>query len=327
MNFFKNASRGKQVAVTIVVFFIFLILPLYIGQMYYRAGLTLKQQVTSQLESEKSVAGAAIQVKLNHLADIASSMAALPKVTATAATGKWTDTASAVRDAENAVPFYDTYIDRVVLFDKNGTEQSAYPTLAGGIGANASGTDWYMTVMRTGNVAVSSVVKRQATPSFDIIDVAAPVRDGDAIIGFLVLQVPTRNFLDFNDALSMGAYGFSYIVDSEGNIVAHPRYSSSDLINIASSLPVKNILAGQTGTMITDNTAENQNNFLVYGQIPNYNWGIVIQEPYDDVFAPYDSMMRTMEVVEGMLGIIDVLICYLVFRFISSLRKKAAEMK
>jgi hypothetical protein len=38
-------------------------------------------------------------------------------------------------------------------------------------------------------------------------------------------------------------------------------------------------------------------------------------------------MMRTMEVVEGMLGIIDVLICYLVFRFISSLRKKAAEMK
>jgi hypothetical protein len=327
MNFLKNISRGEQIAITIVVFLIFLILPLCIGLMYYHTGLTLKQQISSQLEGERSVASSAIQIKLNHLTDIASSMAALPKVTADATAGQWTGAADAIRDAENAVSFYDTYIDRVVLFDGNGVEQSAYPTLTGGIGTNASNASWYAAARQTGTTVVSSVTKRGAIPSFDIIDIATPIKNDNTIVGFIVLQIPTRNFLDFNNALSMGTYGFSYIVDSEGNIVAHPRYSSSDLINLASSAPVKNILAGQSGTMITSNTSENQDNFLVYGQIPNYNWGIVIQEPYDDIFAPYESMMKTMEIVEVMLGAIDILICYLVFRFIDFRRKKAAEMK
>jgi hypothetical protein len=72
--------------------------------------------------------------------------------------------------------------------------------------------------------------------------------------------------------------------------------------------------------MITHDPAGNQDNFIVYAPIQEYNWGIVIQEPYDEVFAAYDTMTKTASGVELMLLAIDLLVCYLVFRFIESKR-------
>ena len=134
------------------------------------------------------------------------------------------------------------------------------------------------------------------------------------------MQVPTNNFLDFGHALSMGTYGFTYVVDQKGNVVAHPKYPEVGVVNLASATPVKEILAGQSGIMITGDPAENQNNLLVYSTIPKYNWGIVIEEPYNEAFAPYNSMMRTMAMAEIMLVVIDLLLSYSVFRFIGQKR-------
>ena len=257
---------------------------------------------------------------MNRLTGIASSLAALPQVVAAADDGNWEAAATTVRDAENSVSFYDPYIDRFVFFDKSGTEQAAYPVLSGGIGANVSSTDWFAAAAHGGS-AVSSVVKRAATPSLDVIDVAVPIRDGTSIVGVLSMQVPANNFLDFGYALSTGTYGFTYIVDQKGDVVAHPKYSDVGVVNLASTEPVKEILAGQSGTMVTADPSENQTNFLVYSTIPKYNWGIVIQEPYNEAFAAYDSIMRAMEFTLTLLLAIDLLLSYLIFRYIRSKRR------
>jgi hypothetical protein len=321
-----QTHRGKQISATIIVFLIFLIIPFCAGFMYYNIGAALKQQISSQLENEESVAASAIQVKLNHLVEVASSLAESPQVTADVASGNWNAAASAARDAQNNISYYDPYIDRVVFFDKNGIEQSAYPTLAGGIGINASNADWFTTVMQNGAATISSVTKRHATPSLNVVYVAAPVQRGGVVMGVLALQIPTDNFLDFGYALSMGTYGFTYIVDQKGNVVAHPRYSTTDVANLASTTPVKNILAGESGAMTTHDPVGNQNNFLVYEPVPKYNWGIVIQEPSNEVFAAYNTMVNTEETVECMLVAINILICYLVFRSVG-LKRVAGQEK
>jgi methyl-accepting chemotaxis protein len=325
MEFSNQRLCAKQIGATVIVFLVFLIIPICIASMYYNAGLALKQQISSQLEDEEGIAVSAVQVKLNRLEGVASSLAELPSVTADAANGKWENAASAVRDAGNNVSFYDTYIDRAVFFDKNGIEQSAYPTLAGGIGADASKTDWYAAAAQTGNIAVSSVVKRAASPAFDIINIVAPIKNDGETVGFLTLQIPTRNFFDFSYALSTGIYGFTYIVDQKGNVVIHPKYSTTDVVNLAALQPVKEVLAGQSGTMITSDPSENQSNFLVYTPIPKYNWGIIIQEPYDEVFAAYNATMHTMTIAEAILFVIDLLLSYLVFRFVESRQKVASQ--
>lgn len=311
----------------IIVFLIFLIIPLCVGFIYYSTGITLKQQISSQLENEESIAASAIQVKLNRLTGIASSLAGSPQLAADIASGQWEAAASIARDAQNNVSYYDPYIDRVVFWNKNGIEQAAYPTLTGGIGADASKADWYAAATKTGDVAVSAVSKRSATPALDIINIVAPITKGGVIIGLLTFQIPTENFLDFGYALSMGTYGFTYIVDQKGNVVAHPKYSTTDVVNLASITPVNNILAGQSGTMTTSDPAGGQTNFLVYEPVPKYGWGIVIQEPSNEVFAAYDAMTHTEETVELMLLGIDVLISYLVFRFIGSRSRKTADQE
>ena len=316
----QKSPREKSI-VAIIVFVVLLIVPLSVGLMYYRAAVTLKQQSSSQLESEENLASSAIQVKLNRLTGIASSLAGLPQVIAAAAAGKWENAASIARDAENSVSFYDPYIDRFTIFDRNGTEQAAYPTLTGGIGADASSTDWYKAVIETGGTVVSAVTKRAATPSLNVINIAAPISDDGTILGILVVQIPTDNFLDFGYALSTGTYGFTYVVDQNGNVVAHPKYPEVGVINLASTNPVQEILAGQSGSMITHDPSENQTNFLVYSAIPKYNWGIVIQEPYADVFAAYDNMIRTTEFAVILLLAIDFLLSYLIYKYIGSRKR------
>jgi prepilin-type N-terminal cleavage/methylation domain-containing protein len=290
--------------------------------MYYNTGVALKQQAFSQLKNEEDLAASAIQVKLKRLTEIASSLAALPQVVTAVNDGDWKTAAATVRDAENGVSFYDPFIDRFVFFDKSGTEQAAYPMLSGGIGADVSSTDWFAAVVR-GTTAISSVVKRTAMPSLNIVNIAVPVRSGSGIPGVLSLQIPANNFLDFGYALSMGTYGFTCIVDQKGNVVAHPKYSDVGIVNLASTAPVKEILTGQSGTMITADPSENQINFLVYSTIPKYNWGIVIQEPYHEVFAAYENMMHAMEFTLTLLIVIDLLLSYCIFRYVRSKRKMA----
>jgi hypothetical protein len=316
----NKTSRARQVTITVIVFLVFLSVPISVGLMYHNTGSALKQQISSQLKDEEDLAAAAIAVRLNHLTEIASSLAGSPQLISFATNGKWNNAASFARDAQNNTSFYDPYIDRIVFFDKSGMEQAAYPMLSGGIGTSIANVDWYRTAMQTRNVTVSEVVKRQATPSFDIVNIVAPIQEGRTIVGLLDLQIPTANFLDFNYALSTGTYGFTYIVDQKGNIVAHPKYSGSDVVNLASVSPVTEILTGQSGTISINSSNENQDDFLVYGPVPNYNWGVVIQEPYDEAFAAYDTLINTMTIAESLLLAIDLLLSYLVFRFIGSKR-------
>jgi prepilin-type N-terminal cleavage/methylation domain-containing protein len=319
------AERSKIVA--LIVFIVFLIIPISVGWVYYNTASALKQQSADHLKAEVNLAASALQLKLNHLTELAAAYAALPQLSQNVRVGNWSGAAAAARDAQNNVAFYDPYIDRVVFFDNNGIEQSAYPTLAGGIGTDAINSAWYKMLQQTDAVVVPPVTQRAATPSLNVVNIAAPIHDNDtnAVVGYLVLQIPTEHFLDFGYALSTGTYGFTYIIDQNGNLVAHPQYAENGVISFAQIQPVPELLAGQNGAMITEDAAGNQKNFISYQSISQYGWGIVAQEPYTEAFASYESTLLLTEEIIIMFLLIDLFISYLVFRFLTSRSSRRHE--
>jgi prepilin-type N-terminal cleavage/methylation domain-containing protein len=304
----------------VAIFLVLLIVPIIVGTIYYRTSESIKSQTISQITTEGNIASAALQLKLNRLTNIASSLASSPEIISAATKGSWDSAANVARDAQNNVSFYDPYIDRIVFADTTGLEKSAYPTLEGGVGADLSGSTWFASFAQ-GNKAIiiSPVSERRATPVLNVVNIVAPITSNGTMVGFVLLQIRTANFLEFDYALSTGTYGFTYIVDNKGNIVAHPKYSSSvGVVNIASTLPVQDLLNNQSGVMITNDA---QKDLIAYKTVPAYDWGIVIQEPYDEAFASYESITQSMLLLETVLLLIDVLISYLIFRFLSHQRK------
>jgi prepilin-type N-terminal cleavage/methylation domain-containing protein len=291
---------------------------------YYKTAERLQQQAIGQIQSETNLAVSALQIKLNRLSELVTSYAQIPRLVQAASAGNWDGAAGAARDAQNNVAFYDTYIDRVVFFDKNGVEQSAYPTLAGGIGANAASSTWYKALKMTDAPVISAVTLRTASPSINVVSVAASIHDitTNAVVGYVVLQIPAEHFLDFGYALSTGIYGITYIVDQNGNLVAHPKYGNAGVINFSSTQPVPELLAGKSGTMITKDPLSNQKNFIVYQKVPQYNWGVVTEEPSVEVFASYNSAVAFIQKLVGIFTLIDFFISYLVFRYLKMKEKR-----
>ena len=173
-------SEKSHVALALIVFTVLLIIPIVMGVAYYNIASGFRQQSIDRVTTETNLAASALQIKLNHLTQLATTYAELPALSAAAAAGRWEDAAAVARDSENEVTLYDPYIDRVILFDKSGTEQSAYPTLVGGIGADASSGAWYKTITQTNAPVVPPVALRAAKPSFNVVNVAAPIYGGTA---------------------------------------------------------------------------------------------------------------------------------------------------
>lgn len=243
----KKVSNKRAIVITLVVFFVFLIVPISLGLVYYDTAASLKQQAIDHLKAEANIAVSALGVRLNHLTELATAYAGLSQLDKDVSAGNWESAASVARDAQNNIAFYDPYIDRVVFFDASGVEQSAYPTLAGGIGANAASSAWYKAIQQTNAAVVPPVTLRTATPSLNVINIAAPIHNGETntVTGYLVLQIPSEHFLDFGYALSNGTYGFTYIVDQDGNLVAHPKYANAGVVSFTSMQPVPELLGGQ----------------------------------------------------------------------------------
>ena len=223
-----------------------------------------------------------------------------------------------MRDLQNQVNFYDPYIDRVVLFDPTGIERSAYPELSSGIGANAASSTWYTALNAGSPWFVSSVTERTAIPQLNIISIATPIASQGSIKGFLVLQIPTSRFLEFGESASLGNYGFVYIVDSKGNIIAHPKFSTNNgPINIISWPVVADAFQNKEGEELTADQQDGQESIVTYHSVPTYGWKVSTQESYSDAFATRDNILSSLGWEIALASVINILIAYCVFLFLS----------
>lgn len=313
----------RAIFVSIVIFLILGIVPLSLWTFYRTIDASITAQVLSQQQTVATITATAVKIKLDRLVGIAEAMASSTKLSSLAVQGKWDDAVNVTRDLQNSTQFYDTYIDRVVIFDKSGVEQSAYPALVSGIGSSATSSAWYRATMEGAPFFVSNVTQRAANPHINVINVAAPINVHGSLVGTLVMQIPAADFLEFGQGASLGAYGFLYIVDSKGNVIIHPKLPQNNgVVNLSSSPVMERISGGDHGVLFFMD-AEGALSVASYQLVSGgYNWVVVAQEPYTETFSARDKILWFIiwEIIAALL--VDLFIALLVFFFMTSKNKK-----
>lgn len=315
---FHNNRRATIIA--IAFFVVFSVIPIGLIGAYRWVSDTFTNQVTTQQQTLSDIAALAINVKLDRLVNIASSLASSSQLESDAANGQWTAAAAVARDAENNVAFYDPFIDRIIVYDTNGVQQAAYPELTGGLGTQASVSGWYGALSGGTQASyVSGVTKRISSPQIQVVNIAVPIIANKRAVGFLVLQIPTDNFLDFGGNLSLGTYGFAYIVDASGNLVANPKYLSDTngaVVNYSFVPQVKKVLAGGNGTDIVLDQGSGEKSIITYQPVPGYGWGVVVQELYSEAFSGVSSALVDIMLLIVLAWMADVVLACILYQYI-----------
>jgi hypothetical protein len=313
-------KRWHIFLITGVVFAVILLIPVMIGVTYYRTDRDLTAQVYNRQQTLINLAAAAVKIKIDHLVGIARSFASIDQISKDVANGRWNDAAQVASVSENSVDFYDPFIDRIIFYDVGGIQRAAYPELTGGIGSSATSSEWYRSLSQGGDSYVSNVAKRLSVPQINVVGIQVPIKTGLTANGFLVLQIPTNNFLEFGTYISLGTYGFTYIVDKKGDIVAHPQFSPQNgtVVDYSFVPAVKEEMAGNEGMMISNDANNSEKSIITYEPLPQYSWGIVMQELYSEAFASRDSILSFYLIEMIVAFIFDFLFSYLIFRLLLS---------
>jgi hypothetical protein len=314
-------SKKRAIIITVIVFVVLMCIPVALTKMYQQTSDAITAQVTTEQTTLVDLTTQAVKIKLDNLVGIASSMASSSALSSDVAHGQWTNAADAARDMQNNVKYYDPFIDRIIIYDSQGTQQAAYPALVGGLGTSAVSSSWYK-ALSSGSVAsyVTNVTLRTSMPQIQVVSIVVPVKtNGGVITGFLVLQIPTDNFLQFGENISLGTYGFAYIVDPVGNLVADPKYSSESgtAINYSFDSAVKNVIKGERGTEVV-NEGTGVKGLVAYGQVPGYGWGVIGQELYQEAFAGTANILSDIVLLIVVATLFNILLAYMLFRILSS---------
>jgi hypothetical protein len=314
-----SGRKKKAAIITAIVFVLLLGLPIAFMGVYQGVADTFTNQIFAQQQTLSDIAALAIGVKLDKLVSIATSLASSSQLSADAAAGEWAPAAGVARDLENNVNYYDPFIDRLIVYDPSGVQRAAYPELTGGLNTKASPTGWYgVLASGTKQSYVSGVTKRISSPQIQVVNVAATILSNKKIVGFLVLQIPTENFLDFGGSLSLGTYGFAYVVDSAGNLVAHPKFlsDSTGVTNYSFVPQVQKALAGKSGTDIVSDRITGEKGIVTYESVPGYGWGIITQELYSEAFSTESAILFDTLLSIIAFFVLDILICYILYYYI-----------
>ncbi|WP_321493131.1 cache domain-containing protein [uncultured Desulfobacter sp.] len=125
------------------------------------------------------------------------------------------------------------------------------------------------------------------------------------------------NVDDFRDSilkLKFGKSGYTYIIDSKGNVIVHPHISGNyyDDRDRDGNLWVQAICRMKTGRIIYSwkNPGDSfpRKKLAIFNYIPEYDWIVVSTSLLDEIYAPLNT-------VKTVIVAIVVLISFLVFAF------------
>jgi len=148
------------------------------------------------------------------------------------------------------------------------------------------------------------------TPSnFPAMSIALPIRRYNTVEGILVGEIDLKNIWTLLDSIQVGKTGFAMLISAEGNAIAHPdkpRVLSRE--NFTQYPFFEALRNGEEGVSFY---AENDVNlFATYVPVPEFSWGIVVQQNEGEAF----ELVRKMQTqVSIFVAITTILALFLAF--------------
>jgi len=151
------------------------------------------------------------------------------------------------------------------------------------------------TAAKSGGTYFSPVYFRKETEPYMTIAVAGTSEEA----GITVAEVNLKFIWDVISRIKIGDRGLAYVVDSSGQLIAHPDISLVLQKSNLSALPqVKAAREGQrgddAGRVAIARNLQDKEVLTAYASIAPLGWHVFVEQPLAEAFAPlYASLLRT----------------------------------
>lgn len=266
----------------------------------------LRAEVYGHRTAVVELAERLVTTKMDRLKELAVSYAARPDVIQYAKAGKSDETNPVLGEPVRSNPD----IIGVVFITPDGRNLAVFPPDPEVIGGVRTERQWYKDIVASGRPVVSEVFKRGIHPQVNIVSVVVPIRDEqNSIVGYLGFQVSLQRISSWFTDIDVGTGGYIYVVDQVGHLIVHPKFDlTNDLVDFSAEPVVIELLNGKSGSMVNFSEAEKEEELSTYTQVPGYRWGIVFQQPERNAFAAYYSSLMRMMLVDGVIGLLILLL-------------------
>src|SRR4030042_3847801 len=112
-------------------------------------------------------------------------------------------------------------------------------------------------------------------------------------VGVLSAKIHLRYLWTLVPQIQIGKEGFTYVVDQEGNLIAHPDTRRVLLgLNVRSLPVVAQVVCGKEGNLEFDHP-EGEMVLCVYKLIKKLGWGVIVQVPVKEAYHPLRQVAHT----------------------------------
>jgi signal transduction histidine kinase len=150
------------------------------------------------------------------------------------------------------------------------------------------------TAAKSGGTYFSPVYFRKETEPYMTIAVAGTSEEA----GITVAEVNLKFIWDVISRIKIGAKGLAYVVDSSGQLIAHPDISQVLQKSNLSALPqvkaAREAQSDDSGRFAISRNLQGEEVLTAYASIAPLGWHVFVEQPLVEAFAPlYASLART----------------------------------
>jgi PAS domain S-box-containing protein len=158
--------------------------------------------------------------------------------------------------------------------------------------------------------------------------IAVPVKEYKGVpVGVLSAKIHLRYLWNLIPQIQIGKVGSTYVVDKEGNLIAHPDTRRVLLGHNVRHLPMVNqVISGKEGHLEFE-YPDGEKVLCLYRPIKKLGWGVVVQVPVKEAYGPLEQIARTalMWILVGLV-IAILLSLFLTKRLIHPIKQLSDEM-
>ncbi|MGZ3613626.1 MAG: GAF domain-containing protein [Thermodesulfobacteriota bacterium] len=160
------------------------------------------------------------------------------------------------------------------------------------------------------------------------ITIAVPIGEPEEKqLGVLSAKIHLRYLWNLIPQTQIGKHGDTYVVDQEGNLIAHPDTRRVLLKTNVRHLPmVSEVISGKEGNLEFQ-YPKAEKVLCVYKPVKNLGWGVIVQLPVSEAYGPLKHVARTalMWILIG-LGIAVILSLILTRKLTLPIKQLSDEM-
>ncbi len=178
---------------------------------------------------------------------------------------------------------------------------------------NVADREYFQIALR-GEANISDPLVSKSTGNI-VASVAVPIYEEGKVVGVMGGSIKTQAIAELINEVKVGNSGYAYLIDRNGNCVAHPnpdyilKLNQFELGEEMAAIGEK-MIAMETG--IDEYMWEGQPKYMAFAPVPVAGWSVAVNVPVAEVTMPLKEMLRNLFVINLIILLVIALIAWLI---------------